>query len=212
MSFAAGAPGRQTVPLKGSRWFFILSNTRFQTKMMISFSFIMFLTISIFTVFLHLNVFPQLKDEITYSNLELCVKTSESLDNHIEKIDDITKKLISNKTLMQILTKANSGYLFDSYEKLDNDRRLSDIVANTIALTSLSSLNINVFSDDERYTFIYNKNSSNLRVMLEDPYYVEKLNQKSLPFITGRAVTSKRNSLYPLYGRFTTCILRNMDM
>ena len=58
---------------------------------------------------------------------------------------------------MQILTKANSGYLFDSYEKLDNDRRLSDIVANTIALTSLSSLNINVFSDDERYTFIYNK-------------------------------------------------------
>ena len=108
MSFAAGAPGRQTVPLKGSRWFFILSNTRFQTKMMISFSFIMFLTISIFTIFLHLNVFPQLKDEITYSNLELCVKTSESLDNHIEKIDDITKKLISNKTLMQILTKANS--------------------------------------------------------------------------------------------------------
>lgn len=180
MSFAAGAPGRQTVPLKGSRWFFILSNTRFQTKMMISFSFIMFLTISIFTVFLHLNVFPQLKDEITYSNLKLCVKTSESLDNHIEKIDDITKKLISNKTLMQILTKANSGYLFDSYEKLDNDRRLSDIVANTIALTSLSSLNINVFSDDERYTFIYNKNSSNLRVMLEDPYYVEKLNQKKL--------------------------------
>ena len=156
---------------------------------MISFSFIMFLTISIFTVFLHLNVFPQLKDEITYSNLELCVKTSESLDNHIEKIDDITKKLISNKTLMQILTKANSGYLFDSYEK-----------------------NINVFSDDERYTFIYNKNSSNLRVMLEDPYYVEKLNQKSLPFITGRAVTLKRNSPYPLYGRFTTCILRNMDM
>ena len=71
--------------------------------MMISFSFIMFLTISIFTIFLHLNVFPQLKDEITYSNLELCVKTSESLDNHIEKIDDITKKLISNKTLMQIL-------------------------------------------------------------------------------------------------------------
>ena len=121
---------------------------------MISFSFIMFLTISIFTIFLHLNVFPQLKDEITYSNLELCVKTSESLDNHIEKIDDITKKLISNKTLMQILTKANSGYLFDSYEKLDNDRRLSDIVANTIALTSLSSLNINVFSDDERYTFL----------------------------------------------------------
>ena len=59
---------------------------------MISFSFIMFLTISIFTIFLHLNVFPQLKDEITYSNLELCVKTSESLDNHIEKIDDITKK------------------------------------------------------------------------------------------------------------------------
>ena len=81
------------------------------------------------------------------------MKTSESLDNHIEKIDDITKKLISNKTLMQILTKANSGYLFDSYEKLDNDRRLSDIVANTIALTSLSSLNINVFSDDERVYF-----------------------------------------------------------
>ena len=75
VALSAGAPGRQTVPLKGSEVvFYFYSNTRFQTKMMISFSFIMFLTISIFTIFLHLNVFPQLKDEITYSNLELCVK------------------------------------------------------------------------------------------------------------------------------------------
>lgn len=212
MSFAAGAPGRQTVPLKGSRWFFILSNTRFQTKMMISFSFIMFLTISIFTVFLHLNVFPQLKDEITYSNLELCVKTSESLDNHIEKIDDITKKLISNKTLMQILTKANSGYLFDSYEKLDNDRRLSDIVANTIALTSLSSHEYTCLATMKGILLFITKIPAIYACGWRNPYYVEKLNQKSLPFITGRAVTLKRNSPYPLYGRFTTCILRNMDM
>ena len=147
---------------------------------MISFAFIMILAISSFIVFLHQNVFPKLKDEITYSNSELCVKTSASLDNHIEKIDDISKKLISNKTLLQVLRKANSGYRFENYEKLDNDRRLSDIVANTIALTSLSLLNINVFSDDERCVFIYNKNSSNLHMMLKDPYYVEKLNQKKL--------------------------------
>lgn len=147
---------------------------------MVSFSFITVLAVCSFIVFLHQNVFPQLKDEITNSNLELCVKTSESLDNHIEKIDDITKKLISDKTILQILSKANSGYVFDSYEKLDNDRRLSDIVANTIALTSLSSLNINVFSDGKGYAFIYNRNSSNLDYMLEDPYYADKLNQKRL--------------------------------
>ncbi len=82
------------------------------------------------------------------------MKTSESLDNHIEKkIDDITKKLISNKTLMQILTKPIPVICLTVIKSWTTIDGYPDIVANTIALTSLSSLNINVFSDDEKYTF-----------------------------------------------------------
>ena len=81
----------------------ILPHVRFRTKMMLSFSFILFLVFSSFFISLHRNIIPNLKDEIRSSNRELCVKTAEAPDDYIEKVDDITKKLISNQELLQIL-------------------------------------------------------------------------------------------------------------
>ena len=110
-------------------------HARFQTKMVLSFSFILLLVIASFLVFLHYNLFPNLQDDIRSSNRELCVKTSEGLEDYIQKIDDITKKLISNQDLLQILRKAKAGETFNEYEKLNNNRKLSAFIANTIALT-----------------------------------------------------------------------------
>ena len=158
----------------------ILPHVRFRTKMMLSFSFILFLVFSSFFIFLHRNIFPNLKDEIRSSNRELCVKTAEALDDYIEKVDDITKKLISNQELLQILKQAKEGYLFNSYEKLENDRKISGFIANTIAFTSLSSLNINVFSEDGDDVFIYNRKESNLDAILSNPQYQQELEQRKL--------------------------------
>ena len=155
-------------------------HARFQTKMVLSFSFILLLVIASFLVFLHYNLFPNLQDDIRSSNRELCVKTSEGLEDYIQKIDDITKKLISNQDLLQILRKAKAGETFNEYEKLNNNRKLSAFIANTIALTSLSSLNINVFSEDGDDIFIYNRNESNLDAVLQNPQCREELEQRRL--------------------------------
>src|SRR5699024_5201007 len=76
--------------------------------------------------------------------------------------------------------KAKAGETFNKYEKLNNNRKLSAFIANTIALTSLSSLNINVFSEDGNDIFIYNRHESNLDAVLQNPQCREELEQRRL--------------------------------
>lgn len=159
----------------------ILSNVKLQTKLMISFSLIIILTILSFLFFLYNNIFIKIKGDITYNNLQLCIKISENIDTYIEKIDDITKKLISNTVMKNILDEANSSPTSPSeYEQLIYNRELADIISDTITLTSFPLLNTYIFSENERYVFVYNQDSSNLSYVMKDSDNIRLLNDKQM--------------------------------
>lgn len=159
----------------------ILSNAKLQTKLMISFSLIIILTILSFLVFLYNNIFIKIKGDITYNNLQLCIKISENIDTYIEKIDDITKKLISNTVMKNILDEANSSPTSPSeYKQLIYNRELADVISDTITLTSFPLLNAYIFSENERYVFVYNQDSSNLTYVMKDSDNIRLLNEKQM--------------------------------
>ena len=159
----------------------ILSNVKLQTKLMISFSLIIILTILSFIIFLYSNIFTKIKEDITHNDLQLCIKISENIDTYIEKIDDITKKLISNTTLKDILEEANSNpAALSSYKHLMYDRELAEITSNTITLTSFPLLNVYVFSENKEYVFAYNQDASNLSYIMKDPDNIRLLDGKQM--------------------------------
>lgn len=159
----------------------ILSNVKLQTKLMISFSLIIILTILSVIVFLYNSIFIKIKGDITYNNLQLCIKISENIDTYIEKIDDITKKLISNTVMKNILEEANSSTTAPSeYKQLMYNRELADIISDTITLTSFPLLNVYIFSETEKYVYVYNQESSNLSYVMKDSNNIRLLNDKQM--------------------------------
>ena len=159
----------------------ILSNAKLQTKLMISFSLIIILTIISFIVFLYNNIFIKIKGDITYNDLQLCIKISENIDTYIEKIDDITKKLISNNMLKNILDDANSSQAaLSNYNHLIYNRELAEITSDTITLTSFPLLNVYIYSENEKYIFVYNQNSSNLPFIKNESDNTVLLNGKQM--------------------------------
>lgn len=159
----------------------ILSNTKLQTKLMISFSLIIILTILSFVVFLYNSIFIKIKGDITYNSLQLCVKISENIDTYVEKIDDITKKLISNTVIKNILDEGNSRKTAPSeYKQLMYNRELAEIISDTITLTSFPLLNVYIFSENEKYVYIYNQESSNLSYIMKDSNNIRLLNNKQM--------------------------------
>ena len=49
-----------------------------------------------FSLYIHMHIFGQMEQETTYNDQQLCIKISENADTYVEKLDDITKKLISD--------------------------------------------------------------------------------------------------------------------
>ena len=122
-----------------------------------------------------------IENETTYNDSQLCNKISENTDAYVEKIDDITNKLISQTTLLSILGGVNSSPSSPtSYENLIYNRELSGITSNTITLTSFPLLNVYIYSKNGKYTFIYNQNSSNFPLVMKDPYDVNQLNNRQM--------------------------------
>ena len=159
----------------------IFSNAKFQTKLIVSFSLIIVLIILSFIFFLYNNIFIKIKNDITHNDQQLCIKISENMDTYIEKIDDITKKLISNNVVKNILEEANtSPASLNSYKRLVYNRELAEITSDTITLTSFPLLNVYIFSENENYVFVYNQDTSNLSLILNDPESNKLLNEKQM--------------------------------
>lgn len=159
----------------------IFSNAKFQTKLIISFSLIIVLIILSFIFFLYNNIFIMIKNDITHNDLQLCIKISENMDTYIEKIDDITKKLISNNLMKNILEEANtSPDSLSNYKRLVYNRELAEITSDTITLTSFPLLNVYIFSENQNYIFNYNQESSNLTLILDDAESNKLINEKQM--------------------------------
>lgn len=159
----------------------IFSNAKFQTKLIVSFSLIIVLIILSFIFFLYNNIFIKIKNDITHNDQQLCIKISENMDTYIEKIDDITKKLISNNVVKNILEEANtSPASLNSYKRLVYNRELAEITSDTITLTSFPLLNVYIFRENENYVFVYNQDTSNLSLILNDPESNKLLNEKQM--------------------------------
>lgn len=169
----------------------ILSNIKFQTKLVISFSLIILLIIVSFVFYLHNNIFIKIKDNITNSDMQLCVKVSENIDTYIEKMDDITKKLISNTELQKMLDEANSALVTPgSYKYLIYERKFADIVSDAITLTSFPLLNVYIYNENRDYVFVYNENTSNLSRIIIDKESAKFLNDKHMVIFPGKSYIS----------------------
>lgn len=154
---------------------------KFRAKMYLAFAIVIFFTISCFVLLTQLYLFPRMYKETSYSNLQLCIKLSENVDDYINRLDDVTKKIISNKTLLGILKKVDKGTeLPTNYEMLTFNRELSSVISNVIALTALRPMNVNIFSKDGRYSFVYNQSNSSFQQILRDEAVMHQLENKQL--------------------------------
>lgn len=156
-------------------------NFKFRTKLYVVFSIIILFAAASFSLFIRMHIFKQMEEESAYNDMQLCIKISENVDTYIEKMDDITKKLISNPGLLQIMREVkNDAKELSDYEELKRNREISAIVSNAITLTSFPHVNVYLYSQDGSYSYVYNQHESNFEPALAIEENGEKLGNKEL--------------------------------
>lgn len=154
---------------------------KFRTKLYVVFSVIILFAVASFSLFVWGHLFKKMEEDTVYNDLQLCIKISENVDTYIEKLDDITKKLISDPGLRKIMREIKSNpEMLSDYEELKKDREISAIVSNAITLTSFPHVNVYLYSEDGSFAYVYNQNRSSFQkaLAIEDNY--EKLANKRL--------------------------------
>ncbi len=156
-------------------------NFKFRTKLYVVFSIIILFAAASFSLFIRMHIFRQMEEESAYNDMQLCIKISENVDTYIEKMDDITKKLISNPGLLQIMREVkNNPKALSDYEELKRNREIAAIVSNAITLTSFPHVNVYLYSQDGSYSYVYNQHKSNFKSALTMEDNGEKLGKKEL--------------------------------
>ncbi len=156
-------------------------NLSLRTKLCIVFSIIIIVSITSYGIFANEKFIGRIDEHITYNNQQLCIKISENVDTYVEKFDDITKKLISDPKLLQIMRNANrKGYLLSDYEKLKQDREISNIVSNAISLTSFPYVDVYLYSQNQELKYSYKRGHGNYEDFMSQEDNVEKLQNKKL--------------------------------
>ena len=145
----------------------ISMNFKFRTKLYVVFSVIILFAAASFSLFIRMHIFKQMEEESAHNDMQLCIKISENVDTYIEKMDDITKKLISNPGLLQIMREVkNNPKALSDYEELKRNREIAAIVSNAITLTSFPHVNVYLYSQDGSFSYIYNQHKSNFESAL----------------------------------------------
>ena len=143
-------------------------NLKFRTKLYIVFSAVIIFSAVSFSLYIHMHIFGQMERETTYNDQQLCIKISENVDTYVEKLDDITKKLISDPQLLQIMREIrNEGEVLSSYEQLKQEREMAGIVSNAITLTSFPHVNVYIYDRYENCRHVYNQDRSNFRKIID---------------------------------------------
>ena len=156
-------------------------NLKFRTKLYFVFSIVIIFAAVSFSLYIHVHIFSQIEQETTYNDQQLCIKISENVDTYIEKLDDITKKLISDPELLQIMRAIRDREeSLSSYEQLKQEREISGIVANAITLTSFPHVNVYLYDREERCQYVYNQDRSNFKKIMASEECREKLKNKKL--------------------------------
>lgn len=156
-------------------------NFKFRTKILFLFSIIIIFSIASVNLFIRMHIFRQIEDAAAYNDQQLCIKISENVDTYIEKLDDITKKLISDPALLRIMREAESGTgVMSDYDELQRSREIAGIVSNAITLTSFPHVNIYLFSINNSFSYTYNQNNSNFESIMSKKENVSKLERKKL--------------------------------
>jgi two-component system, sensor histidine kinase YesM len=153
---------------------------KFRTKLYAAYSLIVIFLLICFSVFMRVHIFNQIEEETTYNDLQLGIKISENFDTYVEKMDDITKKLISNTSLQSILKKNTSPNYQSGYEMLKDNREIAPIIANAITLTTFSFLNVYLYNQNGSYKYVYYQDKSNFDLIMRNAEYIDKLNDRQL--------------------------------
>ena len=156
-------------------------NLKFRTKLYIVFSAVIIFSSVSFSLYIHMHIFGQMEQETTYNDQQLCIKISENVDTYVEKLDDITKKLISDPRLLQIMCNIKrEEKQLSSYEQLKQERDIADIVSNAINLTSFPHVNVYLYDEDENCRHVYNQDKSNFKKIMASERSREQLREKKL--------------------------------
>ena len=156
-------------------------NLKFRTKLYIVFSAVIIFSSVSFSLYIHMHIFGQMEQETTYNDQQLCIKISENVDTYVEKLDDITKKLISDPRLLQIMCNIKrEEKQLSSYEQLKQERDIADIVSNAITLTSFPHVNVYLYDEDENCRHVYNQDKSNFKKIMASERSREQLREKKL--------------------------------
>ena len=171
-------------------------NYKFQTKLNMVFTCVIVFAIVSFSVFVHVHIFRRLQEESINNSRQICMKVSENVDTYVEKMDDITKKMISDPTLLHFLReiKVNRGSL-DDYESLTRERKIADAVSNAITLTSFPYVNVYIYSENGDFRFVYNQDNSNFQKAFSSEENKEKLRNKKLVIYANKEPDEKKSSI-----------------
>lgn len=156
-------------------------NLKFRTKLYIVFSAVIIFSAVSFSLYINMHIFGQMEKETTYNDQQLCIKISENVDTYVQKLDDITKKLISDPELLQIMREIrNEETILSSYEQLKQEREMAGIVSNAITLTSFPHVNVYIYDQYENCRHIYNQDRSSFKKIIESEGCREQLKNKKL--------------------------------
>lgn len=168
-------------------------NLRFRQKLYFVFSVVIIFAVVSLSLYIHMHIFRQVEEETMYNDRQLCIKISENVDTYIEKLDDITKKLISDPDLLQIMREIGKGNVpVSDYDRLKQDRVVAGIVSNAITLTSFPHVNVYLYDRDGTYSFVYNQADSNFDEIMLDEDNAADLDNKRLVIFADKDIEGDR--------------------
>lgn len=173
-------------------------NLKFRTKLYIVFSTVIIFSAVSFSLYINMHIFGQMEKETTYNDQQLCIKISENVDTYVQKLDDITKKLISDPELIQIMREIrNEEKNLSSYEQLKQQREMAGIVSNAITLTSFPHVNVYIYDQYENCRHVYNQDRSSFQKIIESEGCREQLKNKKLVIYadSGREASGEDRSI-----------------
>lgn len=181
----------------------MVNNLKLQKRIILSFSIMTFMIISLFGLYLKGVVFKDIEDGLTDNLLQLNTKLTEQIDSYYENIDQVAKNIMVNKTVSNVLADISKQAVPpDSYTRLLYSRDIEEEMSKIIAISSIPLPYVYLFSNDEKYKFEYNPLQSNFMNIADDDKLLNELMKKQVVIHANNANSSNQ------YGADTFSLFR----
>ncbi|RCX12990.1 two-component system sensor histidine kinase YesM [Anaerobacterium chartisolvens] len=178
-----------------------MNNINLQTKIIISFSIVMFVMVISFGLYISLYFMKIQEDRIIENIEELTSKFTKQIDYYMRDLTQSARNLAYEPGLIEQLKIINQFDDINDYDLTMFDRNIGDTIARVVSLNSFSLspniayTNIYVYSKNMKYKYSFTSTSvGNLEKVLRDKLYQNDLEKDKFTIYCSNSNTSQASA------------------